>query len=116
MNAVSPQAKPHSKAPPQASGALPCMRAVECYHFGGPHLVTECQHKDTECKFCKKRGHLALVCCSKKADANRPPQQCKKIRRANPQQTHSVAHVAADTAENDTDAFAYTLFSINFPI
>ena len=112
MNALSPQPKPQSRAPPQASGATSCTGAVECYRCGGPHLDTECQHKDTECKFCKKKGHLARICCSKKADTNRPPQEHKKTaRRANPQQTHSV--VAMDSLENDTDASAYTLFNVS---
>ena len=112
VNALSPQPKPHSRAPPQASGATSHTRVVECYCCGGPHLATECQHKDTECKFCKKKGYLACMCHSKKADANRPPQQCKKTaRRANPQQTHSV--VATDSAENDTNVSAYTLFNVS---
>ena len=108
VNAILPRVKPHSRALPQASGAMPRTKAVECYRCSGTHFATECQHKDTECKFCKKKGHLARVCRSKKAETNRPPQQRKKTRRANPQQTHTV--VATDTAENDTDASVYTLF------
>ena len=105
VNALSPQMKPHSRAPPQALGDIPC------YRCGGPHLATECQHKDSECKFCKKKRHLVRVCHSKKAETNIPPQQHKKTRRTNPQQAHSV--VATDTAENDTDASAYTLFNVS---
>ena len=112
VNVLSPQAKPPSRAPPpQASDATPRMRAVECYRCGGPHFATDCQHKDTECKSCKKIGHLAHICRSKKTETNRPPQQRKKTRRANPQQTHSV--VASNTVENDTDASAYTLFNVS---
>ena len=62
-------------------------------------------------QICKKKGHLARICRSKKTETNRPPQQCKKTRRANPQQTHSV--VASNTVENDTDASAYTLFNVS---
>ena len=86
VNVLSPQAKPPSRAPPpQASGATSRTRAVECYRCGGPHFATDCQHKDTECKSCKKKGHLACVCRGKKTETNRPPQQHKKARRANPQ-------------------------------
>ena len=47
VNALSPQMKPHSRAPPQTSGAIPYTRAVECYRCGGPHLATKCQHIKT---------------------------------------------------------------------
>ena len=77
-----------------------------------PHLATECQFKDTECHLCKKRGHLARVCRSKKADSGRPPQNRNKMKRvANYQKTHSV--VATGTAENDTDTSVYTLFNVS---
>ena len=91
---------------------MPRTRAVECYRCGGPHFATECLHKDAECKNYKKKGHLARVCRSKKAETNRPSQRHKKTRRTNPQQTNSV--VATDTPEtNDTDASAYTLFNVS---
>ena len=107
VNTISPLVKP--RAPPSVT---PRTRAVECYRCGGPHFATECLHKDSECKNCKKKGHLAHVCCSKKAETNRPSQRHKKTRRTNPQQTNSV--VATDTAEtNDTDASAYTLFNVS---
>ena len=38
---------------------------LTCYRCGGPHLATHCRHKNTECRYCKKRGHLAKVCRSK---------------------------------------------------
>ena len=79
VNVLSPQAKPPSRAPPpQASGATPRTRAVEYYCCGGPHFATDCQHKDTECKSCKKKGHLARVCRGKNTETNRPPQHKKQ--------------------------------------
>ena len=33
-----------------------------CYRCGGPHLAPRCRHKDTEYRYCKKKGHLARVC------------------------------------------------------
>ena len=103
VNTVSPLVKLHSIAPPSAT---PLKRAVECYCCGGPHFATECQLKDSECKNCKKKGHLARVCRSKKAENSRPPQKCKKTRRANPQNTNSV--VATDTAETNVTIFGKT--------
>ena len=109
VNAVRPPAKKHFKAPPKSAGDRPTSRTrvVECYRCGGPHLATECQYKDSECHLCKKKGHLARVCRSKKAESGRPPQN-RQMKR--PQKTHSV--VATETAENDTDASAYTLFNV----
>ena len=43
-----------------------------CYRCGGNHLAPACKHKDTECRFCKKKGHLARVCRSKKSLENPP--------------------------------------------
>ena len=107
VNTISPMVKP--RAPPSVT---PHTRAVECYRCGGPHFATECLHKDSECKNCKKKGHLARVCRSKKAKTNRPSQRHKKTQRTNPQQTNSV--VATDTAEtNDTNASAFTLFNLS---
>ncbi|XP_065915317.1 uncharacterized protein [Dysidea avara] len=111
VNAVRPPVKTHSKAPPQSTGNVSCTRVVKCYRCGEPHLATECQFKDTECHLCKKKGHLARVCRSKKAGTGRPPHQRKKTKRAYSQKTHSV--VATETAENDTDASAYTLFNVS---
>ena len=107
VNAVRPPAKKHSKAPHKSSGDTSCTRVVECYQCGGPHLATECQYKDTECHLCKKKGHLACVCSSKKAESGRPPQN-RQMKRT--QKTHSV--VAKETAENDTEASKYTLFNV----
>ena len=39
----------------------------ECYRCGGAHLATDCHFKDSECRWCKKKGHIAHVCRSKKA-------------------------------------------------
>ena len=78
VNAISPMVK--LRAP---SSVMPRMRVAECYRCGGPSFATECLHKDSECKNCKKKEHLACVCCSKKAETNRPPQKHKKTRRTN---------------------------------
>ena len=32
---------------------------VVCYRCGGPHLAPACKFKETECLYCKKKGHLA---------------------------------------------------------
>ena len=46
--------------------------AAKCYRCGSTHLPKDCYFKDTECHFCKKRGHLAKVCRTKtKAEGHR---------------------------------------------
>ena len=39
---------------------------IMCYRCGGNHLANVCRHKDTECGFCRKKGHLARVCRAKR--------------------------------------------------
>ena len=43
---------------------------TECYRCGGKHKVAECKFKEAVCHFCKKRRHLARVCCSKQRQKN----------------------------------------------
>ena len=40
VNALLPQVKPDSRAPPQASGAMSRTKAVECYRCGGTQNVS----------------------------------------------------------------------------
>ena len=37
-------------------------RPPTCYCCGGPHFAPQCKFKDTICRYCKKKGHLAQVC------------------------------------------------------
>ena len=36
-----------------------------CYRCGGQHQAKDCSVKDAESHYCKKRGHIAKVCCTK---------------------------------------------------
>ena len=62
------------KFPPPGTGQK------TCYRCGGNHLAPACKHKDIECNFCRKKGHLARVCRSKKhedetKETKKPPQK-----------------------------------------
>ncbi len=46
---------------------------ITCYRCGGPHLAPACKFKNTECLYCKKKGHLARV-CKAKARRKQPSQ------------------------------------------
>ena len=37
-----------------------------CYRCGDSHLATNCRFSDAICHFCKKRGHIAKVCRTKR--------------------------------------------------
>ena len=53
---------------------------VVCYRCGGPHLAPACKFKETECLYCKKKGHLARVCRAKaKANAHQDRKKPPKI-------------------------------------
>ena len=39
---------------------------IPCYRCGGTHSPRDCRFKDAVCHSCKKRGHLARVCRSKR--------------------------------------------------
>ena len=53
------QKKPNRTATPPSNGAV-------CYRCGDPHLATNCRFSDAICHFCKKRGHIAKVCRTKR--------------------------------------------------
>ena len=53
---------------------------IMCYRCGGNHLANVCRHKDTECVFCRKKGHLARVCRAKRRaqETSMPSQNTRK--------------------------------------
>ena len=53
---------------------------ITCYRCGGNHLANVCRHKDTECGFCRKKGHLARVCRAKRRaqETSMPSQNTRK--------------------------------------
>ena len=63
-----------------------------CYRCGGPHLAPECSHIDTQCRYCKKKGHLAKVCrakqkkASESSSANLQPPDKEKVHLVQQQQ------------------------------
>jgi len=84
---------------PRGKHGLPFKKGtVTCYRCGGPHLASTCKCIDLECRFCKKKGHLARVCRAKQQ------QQQRSLRK--PKQTHFVE----TTAEDSDDAYGlYTV-------
>lgn len=58
----TPANKAHVRRPSNAQGKA---TSPVCYRCGAKHKATECRFKDGECNFCKKKRHIAKVCCSK---------------------------------------------------
>ena len=53
------QKKPNRPTTPPSNGPV-------CYRCGDSHLATNCRFSDAICHFCKKRGHIAKVCRTKR--------------------------------------------------
>ena len=50
----------YSRAFKHSKGKIPTKRGnPTCYRCGGPHLAPACKFINSECKFCKKKGHIA---------------------------------------------------------
>ena len=53
----------YSRTFKHSKGKVPTKRGnPTCYRCGGPHLAPACKFINSECKFCKKKGHIARVC------------------------------------------------------
>ena len=50
----------YSRTFKHSKGKIPSKREnPTCYKCGGPHLAPACKFINSECKFCKKKGHIA---------------------------------------------------------
>ena len=47
----------------------------ECYRCGGKHLASRCRHKNTECHFCKRKGHIISACRKRKEVKKEVPRE-----------------------------------------
>ena len=64
------------------------------------HTFDECRFKDATCRACKKKGHLASVCRSRKQGQEKPPKAPKKRYR----KSHQTKWVQADGEESADDS------------
>lgn len=39
--------------------------SIKCYRCVGPHLANVCKHINSLCRYCNRRGHLAITCLKK---------------------------------------------------
>ena len=44
---------------------------IICYHCGNEHSPDTCAFKESYCRKCSKKGHIARACCSRQTNVNR---------------------------------------------
>ena len=80
-----------------------------CYRWGGNnHGPLDCRFKDAECHSCRKKGHLAQVCC--KSTHGRTPQNQSK--RLNQQQQSRTTHQVEAKEEVSDSSDCNNLFTL----
>ena len=72
-----------------------------CYWCKGKHSAINCHFKDTECRNCKKKGHITRACMSMPS----PPQRAQ----GNIQQTNLLSGVQNNFSDTDP---AFFLFNV----
>ena len=59
--------KPRSRKPTPSDESRNASSSL-CYRCGGKHEPSKCRYKDYECRYCHKKGHLAVACRKKAKD------------------------------------------------
>ncbi|OXA37556.1 Gag polyprotein [Folsomia candida] len=74
----------------------------KCPNCGSSHPRSECPHRDVECFVCRKRGHFAKFCKSKKSSSH-PVHTVNSIRSSHPPiMLHTIVHGREHEMELDT--------------
>ena len=103
------QKKPNSPATPPSNGPV-------CYRCGDSHLATNCRFTEAICHFCKKRGHIAKVCRTKRNSVRSTSLRSRR--------TAHNAHLIEEDADRKTvqapavtleEESSYSLFNLEAP-
>ena len=73
--------------------------ASSCYRCGGKHVVDKCRFKESECHYCKKKGHLAKVCRSRRRDDTKHPRRSRNNVHKRP--TGGTNHIKPQDADQE---------------
>ena len=89
--------------------------SIECYRCLGAHSPAVCRFKDVACSFCKKTGHIARACRSKRGPVQKDTHKStyttrRKNLRDMPKRAHQITDSEADHFPNES---TYTLFNMN---
>ena len=63
---------------------------VSCHRCSGKHAMKDCRQKEATCYSCKKQGHLARACRSKKPPVNRGKGSSKRKNGVSHQSVHAI--------------------------
>ena len=77
---------------------------VSCYRCGGPHLAPKCKYKEIICNFCRKKGHFARVCRSRKLQTQ--PSQSQENKDSKYSRTN---HIEAESPSAEAEYDLYNL-------
>ena len=75
--------------------------ASSCYRCGGKHAVDKCRFKESERHYCKKKGHLAKVCCSRRRDDTKYPRHSRNNPHKQP--TGGTNHIKPQDADQEEE-------------
>ena len=82
---------------------------LPCYRCGGKqHSAQDCHFKTAECHLCRKKGHIAKVCCSKK-QRRQHQQFLGSIVTAKPGRTYHVDELSSLVEVEDSP---YSLYHV----
>ena len=84
-----------------------------CYRCGGLHLAPVCRHKTTECRYWKKIGHLAKVCCAKARAKDGPLLTASPSDTKPHKKTHYVEEEPKPDSEENPGSDEYSLNTIH---
>ncbi|XP_041379565.1 uncharacterized protein LOC121392407 [Gigantopelta aegis] len=89
--------------------------SIECYRCLGAHSPAVCRFKNVACSFCKKTGHIARACRSKRGPVQKDTHKSthttrRKNLRDTPKRAHQITDSEADHSPNES---TYTLFNMN---
>ena len=78
----------------------------KCYRCLGKHLASSCKHRTTECLFCKKIGHIAKACRSKKDQEKKLVGTLQRTKK-----THHLEETEEESEKRDSSYHLFTLES-----
>ena len=82
-----------------------------CYHCGNEHSPDTCAFKESYCRKCSKKGHIARVCHSCQPNVNR--QGAERTPTRPNKQPYGIKQVESTEAEEEQPDPVYNLFNLN---
>ena len=84
---------------------------IICYRCGNKHSPDTCAFKESYCRKCSKKGHIARSCRSRQNNVNRQGTERTPTRPS--KQPHGIKQVESTEAEEEQPDPVYNLFNLN---